>query len=199
MEQGSHQFTLKLDSYKDTTFNVTVIKNQQVEENVTLTKEVTTGSVLLKSNPGGAQIFLSGTNTGKVTPSTIQDLEEGSHQFSLKLNGYNDTTFNATIIKNQQVEKNITLTQEILTGSIFISSEPNGADIFINNDDTRKNTPNTFSDLSEGYYSFTLKFHFYKDTTFNIHVIRRQLTSKNIILTESSPVKINMLSSRYLY
>jgi PEGA domain len=194
LQAGSYQFTLKLNGYKDTTFSADIIKNQQIEKNVTLTKEITTGSILLESSPSGAQIFLSGTNTGKVTPSAIQDLEEGSHEFTLKLNGYNDTTFNATIIKNQQVEKNITLTKEILTGSIFISSEPNGAHIFINNDDTRKNTPNTFSDLLEGYYSFTLKLNFYKDTTLNIHVIKQQLTSKNIILTESSPVKINKLS-----
>ncbi len=196
LAEDSYQFTLKLSGYKDTTFNVTIIRNQQVIKNVTLTQEITTGSVLLESTPSDAQIFLSGTNTNKLTPSTIRNLEEGSHQFTLKLGGYYDTTFNVTIIRNQQINKSIVLTQEILTGSLFVSSEPAGASIIINSNTTGKTTPNTFSELSEGSYSITLKLNYYKDTTVNCQVIRRQLTSKNIILTENSPVKIDKLSVR---
>ncbi len=196
LEEGSYQFTLKLNSYQDTSFNVTIIKNQQVTKNIILTKEITTGSVFLQSEPSGAQIFLSGTNTNKQTPSTIENLEEGSHQFTLKLDGYKDTTFNVTIIRKQQVNKYVLLTKEILTGSLFISSEPGGAEIFLNDNNTGKTTPNTFEELLEGSYSITLKLNFYRDTTLNIEVVRQQLTSKNIILTESSPVKIDLLTTR---
>ena len=150
----------------------------------------------MQSEPSGAQIFLSGTNTNKQTPSTIENLEEGSHQFTLKLDGYKDTTFNVTIIRKQQVNKYVLLTKEILTGSLFISSEPGGAEIFLNDNNTGKTTPNTFEELLEGSYSITLKLNFYRDTTLNIEVVRQQLTSKNIILTESSPVKIDLLTTR---
>ena len=196
LEEGSHQFTLKLSGYKDTTFSITIIRNQQVNKNITLTKEITTGSVLLQSSPSGAQIFLEGANTGKLTPSTIQDLEEGSYQFTLKLSGYYDTTFNVNIIRNQQTNVSITLTQEILTGSLFVSSEPSGASIFLDNNNTGKTTPNTFYDLSEGSYSITLKLNYYRDTTINAQIVRQQLTSKDIILTEANPVLIDQLSTR---
>ena len=199
LEEGVHQFTLKLGGYYDTTFNVNIIRNQQVNKNIILTKEITTGSLLLESTPSGAQIFMSGTNTNKLTPSTIQNLEEGVHQFTLKLNGYYDTTFNVNIIRNQQVNKSIVLTQEVLTGSLSISSEPSGAGIYLNNKNMEKITPNTFTDLMEGSYSVTLKLEFYRDTTINAQVVRRQLTSKNIILTDASPVKIDLLQVRVYF
>ncbi len=196
LEQGSYKFTLKLVGYNDTTFNVTIIKNQQVNKNITLTREITTGSILIQSVPGGAQIFLDGTNTNQQTPSTVQNIEEGSHQFTLKLSGYNDTTFSATIIRNQQINKNITLTQEIITGSLFVSSEPGGANIFLNNSNSGKTTPDTFYDLSEGSYSVTLKLNYYRDTTINSQIIRRQLTSENIVLTEANPVSVSQITTR---
>ena len=199
LEEGSHQLTLKLSGYNDTTFNVTIIREQQVSKNITLTKEITTGSVLMQSQPSGAQIFLDGSNTGKLTPSTIQDLEEGLHQFTLKLSGYNDTTFNVNIIRNQQVTANITLTQEILTGSLYVSSEPDGADIFLDNDNTGNQTPFTLNDIQEGNHSLTLKLNYYRDTTINVQIIRQQLTSKNIILTEANPVLIDKISTRLYF
>ncbi len=196
LEEGSHRFTLKLNGYYDTTFNVTIIRGEQVSKTITLTEEITTGSILLQSLPSGAQIFLEGTNTNKATPSTIQDLEEGSHRFTLKLNGYNDTTFNVTIIREQQISKNITLTKEITTGSLYISSEPSSAEIFLNNNNTGNTTPSTIYDLQEGSYSLTLKLNYYKDTTVNVQIVRQQLTSKNIILTESNPVIVDHISTR---
>ena len=196
LQEGVHNFTLKLNGYNDTTFNVTIVRNQQVTKNITLTKEITTGSVLLESNPSGAQIFLAGNNTNKLTPSTIQNLEEGNYQFTLKLTNYLDTTFNITIIRNQQVSKNIDLTPEILTGSLSISSEPSGANIFLNGSNTGTTTPNTFNELTEGSYSVTLKLEYYRDTTINAQIIRRQLTSKDVILTDASPVKIDLLQVR---
>ena len=194
--EGSHQFTLKLNGYYDTTFSVTIIRNQQVNQNITLTEEITTGSVLIQSDPGGAQIFLSGNNTGNLTPMTFQNLEEGSYQFTLKLSGYIDTTFYVTVIRNQQVTENITLTKEITTGSLYVSSQPGGAGIFLNNNNTGNTTPSTLYDIQEGNYSLTLKLNFYKDTTVNVQIVRKQLTSENIILTESNPVEIAQISTR---
>ena len=198
LQEGSHQFTLKLNGYYDTTFNATIIRKQQISKNITL-KEITTGSVLIQSDPGGAQIFLSGNNTEKLTPATFQNFEEGSYQFTLKLSGYIDTTFYVTIIRNQQVTKNVTLTKEITTGSLSVSSVPAGADIYLNNNSTGKTTPSTLYEIPEGNYSLTLKLVYYRDTTVNVQITRKQLTSKNIILTEASPVEIDQISTRLYF
>jgi PEGA domain len=175
---------------------MTLITNQQVNKNITLTREITTGSILLQSDPGGAQIFLEGNNTNQQTPSTIQNIEEGSHQFTLKLSSYNDTTFSVIIVRNKQTTKNVTLTKEIITGSLFVSSEPSGANIFLNNNNSGKTTPSTFYDLSEGSYPVTLKLNYYRDTTVNSQIVRRQLTSENIILTEANPVTVSQITTR---
>lgn len=196
LEEGSHRFTLKLNGYNDTTFNITIIREEQISKNITLTKEITTGSIFLQSEPGGAQIFLSGTNTNKLTPSTIENLEEGPYQFTLKLSGYYDTTFNVAITRNQQTNKDIALTKEVTTGTLYISSSPAVASIFLNDNNTEKTTPNTFYELDEGFYTIKLKLNFYKDTTVNVQVVRQQLTSKDIILTEANPVQIEKISTR---
>ena len=184
IEEGLHKVTLKLTGYRDTTFNVTIVKDQQISRNVTLTQQINTGSILLQSSPSEAQIFLDGANTNKLTPSTIQNIGEGLHQFTLKLSGYKDTIFNVTIIKNQQVNKTVTLTEEITTGSVFLESSPSGAQIFLDGTNTSKLTPSTIQNLEEGSHQFTLKLSGYIDTTFTVTIIREQQVSKNITLTK---------------
>ncbi|MGA9290992.1 MAG: PEGA domain-containing protein, partial [Ignavibacteriaceae bacterium] len=124
------------------------------------------------------------------------NLEEGPYQFTLKLSGYYDTTFNVSITRNQQTNKDIALTKEVTTGTLYISSSPAVASIFLNDNNTEKTTPNTFYELDEGFYTIKLKLNFYKDTTVNVQVVRQQLTSKDIILTEANPVQIEKISTR---
>ena len=195
LEQGDYECTLKLQGYLDTTFNVSIVKNQRIDKTVILKKFSESGSIFLESLPAGAQIFLSGINTNKVTPSAIENLDEGPHQFTLKLNGYNDTTFNAAIIKNQQVSKNITLVKKISTGSLLSQSTPSGAQIFLSGINTNMFTPSTVEDLEEGSHQFTLRLNGYKDTTFNVTIIKNQQASKNITLTETTNTGSVLLQS----
>lgn len=46
------------------------------------------GSAYFSSEPAGAQIWIDGVNTGKVTPATISNLKEGNHTYGLKKEGY---------------------------------------------------------------------------------------------------------------
>lgn len=43
----------------------------------------TTGSISVKSNPTGAEIYLDGSDTGNITPYMITDVKEGSHTVRL--------------------------------------------------------------------------------------------------------------------
>ena len=97
------------------------------------------GSVLLVSVPAGAQIWLSGSNTGKVTPDSLTNLTIADHTVTLKLAGYFDTTFTVRPTANQSVTRTVVLrsTEDYVSfGPVRIwettgttSSQPSGLDL----------------------------------------------------------------------
>jgi len=98
------------------------------------------GSISLTSNPAGAQIWLDGTNTNLTTPDTLENVGEGSHNITLKLTDYTDTTFSVNVTAGEiTVVSNIVLVSDIFTklfGPIKIyetsgttSAEPSGLDL----------------------------------------------------------------------
>ena len=58
---------------------------------------IDSGSIIVGSDPAGAQIFLDNSSTGKVTNDTLKNVSFGSHTITLKLDGYRDTTVSASI------------------------------------------------------------------------------------------------------
>lgn len=76
----------------------------------------TTGNLAVVSTPAGAQIWVDGTNTGKVTPDTVKNLSAGNHSLTLKLDGFRDTVqTNITITAGQTTSRNITLVRAART------------------------------------------------------------------------------------
>jgi hypothetical protein len=88
----------------------------------------------------------------------------------------------------------ITPTQE---GNVFVSSNPAGAEIWIDGTNTLKTTADTVKNIDEGVHSITLKLEDFRDTTFSISVTGGQtsivsnVTLVTNIFTELfGPVKI---------
>jgi hypothetical protein len=75
----------------------------------------TKGSIYLTSGPTNAQIWLNGTNQNKVTPDSLTNLDAGTFQITLKLDGYKDTTFSITVTAGVKTPKNVVLTSNLLT------------------------------------------------------------------------------------
>lgn len=74
-------------------------------------------------------------------------------------------------------------------GSIFISSNPAGAQIWLDGDSTSFVTPDTVTNVSEGVHTVTLKLTEYKDTTFSISVTGGQMSIVGPITLVSDIVK----------
>lgn len=53
--------------------------------------------IYVNSEPAGASIFHKGVYLDLTTPAWIKDLEPGRQYFTLKLIGFNDTTFAVTV------------------------------------------------------------------------------------------------------
>lgn len=67
------------------------------EDAVQFTLEQSTGDVIINSNPNEAQIFLNDLFSGKITPDTLKNLQPGSYQLTLKLEGYKDSSTTITV------------------------------------------------------------------------------------------------------
>lgn len=73
------------------------------------------GNLFLTSNPAGAQIWLDGVNTSKVTPDTVKDLDAAVYSVTLKLTDYTDTTFSISVSSGQtSVITNIALVSNMM-------------------------------------------------------------------------------------
>ena len=134
IDPGPHSVTLKLSGYED----------YNTSEPINIVAEVTTflsiamlrspiiiGDISITSNPAGAEIWIDGSNTGKITPDTIKDASIGPHSFILKLSGYNNTTGDINVVEG---EKSyifaILVPLSPIKGAISISTIPQNADIY---------------------------------------------------------------------
>ena len=71
-----------------------------------------TGSARITSTPTGAQIWLDGKNTKKVTPEILEDLSTGKHSVKLVLEGYEDYSGSITVSSDKRAELTKALTEK---------------------------------------------------------------------------------------
>lgn len=74
------------------------------------------------------------------------------------------------------------------TGKIFVNSTPVGAQIFVDNTNTNKVTPDSTDKLSAGNHDITLKFEGYRDTTLTVNVVQGLTTTKFVQLTTDESI-----------
>jgi serine/threonine protein kinase len=139
-------------------------KAERIEEKREIvSKQLGYGGIVIESTPLGAEIFLDNKDTGLKTPASIQNLtaNEG-HKVKLALKGYKEWSDTITIKENER----ITVTSKLkrLYASVLIDSKPEGAAIFINNQDTGKKTPATFAEINPNEpYNIRLHLYGYED------------------------------------
>jgi len=98
-----------------------------------------TGSLSLTSAPTGAKIFLDLDlggfhDTGEVTPHAFDDLEPhiiGLYRFKLELDDYEDYEDTFAIVANQTTAIHAEMLLVPTTGSVNLTSEPDGAEIYL--------------------------------------------------------------------
>jgi len=179
LERGLYKFKLTLDLFEDISFEINLQKDEKVDRNIKMIIAGTSGSLLVSSDPSGAQIFLDDIYTEKTTPDTVKPMAPGNYQIKLSLTGFIDTTFSTTISTGILTSEYIFLKESDPQGEITLTSEPSGAAIIINNDSTGKTTPATFSNLKRGKYSIKLSLNLYEDINFNIELSKDQKVNKN--------------------
>lgn len=86
------------------------------EDSSTDPDPVSTGSVFISSIPSGAQIWYQNQNKGNA-PDSIVSLEPGNQSFTLKLEGYRDTTITVSVSAGVQTPVVVTMTSNLVVES----------------------------------------------------------------------------------
>ncbi len=179
---GDYKISISLNEFIDTSFSVDLNDGQFLNYDLFLKEINPDGEISLTSEPSGAAVFVNNVNTGETTPATFSNLERGTYQVKLSLNLYDDSEFTVQLSKDQKVEKNTRMIIAGTAGSLFLTSNPVGAKIILDNFDTGEVTPDTIKPLAAGIYQIKLQLENYKDTTFSSTVTTGLLTSENIFL-----------------
>ncbi len=145
-----------------------------------------TGSISVSSSPSGAQIWLDGANTGKVTPNTLTSVTATSHTVTVKLTGYTDYSTSVTVPSGGTATVSATLTA-VPKGSISISSNPTGAAVYLDSEAKGVTTPTTLSDVPAGTHTIRLTKTGYQDWSQSVSVTSGQTTPVSATMTAVSP------------
>jgi len=169
--KGGHNIELQKSGYYEWSGTVTVNAGQTTTVSRTLTQipSPTTGTIAVSSTPGGAYIYLDGAYEG-VTPYSgsfiIHNVGAGSHTIRLSLSGYQDSTVTTNVQGGGTATVSIPLnptTPVSETGTLDITSNPTGANVYINNE-YKGLAPLTVT-LPAGEYSVKFTLSGYTDST----------------------------------
>jgi hypothetical protein len=165
---GTHTYRLSLLGYIDKIdfFDIEHDKTTIVD---TLLEPIRKGNATMSSTPPGAKIYIDGLDTDSITPSIIYDLYPGLHAYELELGGYHTYRGPVDIIQDQVVDIQVNLIQT--TGSLYFSTNPEGAAILIDGINTGYITPATITNIPIGQHVYTLIIGNYNDHTGTINVL----------------------------
>jgi hypothetical protein len=123
---------------------------------VEATLERLAGTIVVKSTPPGASVFLDGKEVSGSTPIEFPNVSaDETHKIQVKKKGYETEVQTITLKANERRELRVVLKQP-LSGEIRISSIPPGAEIYLNGTYMR-DTPTRLSGLSQGNYTVRLE------------------------------------------
>jgi len=189
----THCLKLEKEGYHDWEQDIIISANQTTTVNAQLAMISTSGTLVINSSPVEANIWLDETNTAYLTPHTFENIASGSHLIKLKKNGYYDwiDTLNVAIDETLTVNAELELIPP--TGSLYISSWPNGALIWLNDESTGYTAPHNFSNILADTYSIKLALDGYYDWIKDTVVVANQTTTVQGVL-EPMPGNIYVVS-----
>jgi len=106
---GAHALKLIKEGYKVWEDTVNVNKGATTHVNATLEEEPKVGKIKVNSTPTGADIWLDGTDTGKTTNATLNNVSVGDHALKLVKERYQDWEDTVTVTEDTTTTVNATL------------------------------------------------------------------------------------------
>jgi len=126
-----------------------------------------TGSISITTTPSGAEVYLDNSFAG-ITPITLKDVTVGLQHIKVSKEGYHSQTSEIYLSAGKTRELNIEL--KPITGSIFVSSTPSGASVYLDNVYMKANTTCMLSKVVVGQHTIKLTKSDYFDFISNVSV-----------------------------
>lgn len=152
LEVGEKTITLKADGYEDLSKSVVVKTDEPIE--LTDSLKATYGSVLIMSNPSGADIFLDElTESSGKTPLRIETLLARTHKIRAVYRNEKRIQ-HMNVVKNDTSEATIVFSAP--NGFLEMVTDPPGAQIYLNTvRDGGQQTP-SLKEVKPGFYKVRL-------------------------------------------
>jgi len=122
------------------------------------------GFIYIDSEPQGFTIYLNDRNTGRLTPDSISYIDEGDYEITLKKKYFKDTSIVVTLGLDEKQQLNVDiLSNPSMYGKLNLNTNPEGAEISIDDSLISQVTPVTFSSLLPGRYIVRFRLYNYRD------------------------------------
>ncbi len=127
VKKGTINLEIKKDHYSTVKRNL-VVKPSLGATTVDVHLESLCGSLVVKSTPGGATVFVDGKEKG-VTPLNLENVEKGLHIVKVAKNCFSVVEKKVDITASKKTDIDVHL--ESLCGSLVVKSTPGGATVFV--------------------------------------------------------------------
>jgi hypothetical protein len=186
---GLHNVRITKPGYQAYSATVEVTAGNTNNIFATLNQVTQPGGLSINSNPKGADFYIDSIYMG-VTNQIVGNLAPGNHNISLSLAGYELWTGQSAVVSGQVNTLSVNLVPEVNppSGDLRVSSTPEGAAVYLNNN-YHGTTPLIgsldISNLNPGIYTITLKKAGYLDYTTQIVITAGTTTQVNGVLSVS--------------
>jgi hypothetical protein len=176
------------------TSEVTTEATTEIITEVTTETTTSYGSIYVDSDPEDAAVYLNSSYQG-VTPLTLSSVTPGYYDVLMVMEGYCDSTNTVGVVAGDETDIYDTLIS--VNGTLYFSSYPSGASIFL--DSVYKGfTPLTLYNVTAGSYSILLQLSGYDDLSGSYEVtagnqtsvynsFTSSVTETTVPLTETTP------------
>ena len=156
LKPGKHTLEIKNARYE--VWHESVEVDADTEKTLTAVLQIKTGSIIMKSKPSKAKIFLDGKEVG-ITPDIIRSIDPGTHEVEIRLGEYEVWRERLSVVADK--EKALTAVLQVKTGSLVVESEPANARIYLDGDKIGT-TPDTLKYIIPGAHEIEIRMDGYE-------------------------------------
>ncbi|MGR3294050.1 MAG: PEGA domain-containing protein [Candidatus Scalindua sp.] len=177
--QKAHYPKCSKCEFRTTTEEISPIPVKKETEEPLPSRQTSTGSIMVKSEPLSAEIYLDDDNIG-VTPAIVTQILPGKYKIKIKMAGYEVWSQSVDVKANK--ETSLTAVLQGKDGSIVMESKPTKAEIFIDGNNAGI-TPVIINNVKPGKHFVEVKLFGYETWSKDINVEAEKETSLTAELT----------------
>lgn len=186
LPMGDHTIKFTASGFQDYEKMITIIKDQKIDYTVEMqrgasgtTSAITTGIIVIRSNPEGATVYLDGRNVG-ATPFQVPKAGVGKHTVRVEKSLYHDYLEEITLQPDGIAQ--IVAQLKPAFGSLEIITVPDGGVVTLNGQ-LKGRTPLILNELASGEYEIVITKDLYHAHRERFIITDESMNKRNISLS----------------